>query len=363
MANKRCIPTRFFKDPDIMNLESKDHQLILVGLVLMADDEGRELAHAKLLSRELDYPQEQIEAALFDLAANDLVVLYQVGRHRYYSLTRWGQWQTLSLAKITPSKYPAPPSTEDGMPSDGTRESAETFSQHFPEFPRENPGNSAVSQDFPSQSNSSESNSSEGEGEKPPPNVVAFPTGRVERANSTHSTAVTTATTGTSRQKPDERETQGDHTPQEMQATQQTMRNAAEILRLPASDALLRIVGDYQHDPLVRLLGEADAAREYIDDPRRNRKGQRMSPAFFRRWLRREHEDALLRQSQRHTTAATGTLGGVGGTSAPPAPSPGTARPVLPRSLMHLADQVQLAPNARAPSKPISPHPEGGHDQ
>ena len=59
MASKRCIPTRFFKDPDIMNLESKDHQLILVGLVLMADDEGRELAHAKLLSRELDYPRSR----------------------------------------------------------------------------------------------------------------------------------------------------------------------------------------------------------------------------------------------------------------------------------------------------------------
>ncbi len=28
MASKRCIPTRFFKDPDIMNLENKDHQLI-----------------------------------------------------------------------------------------------------------------------------------------------------------------------------------------------------------------------------------------------------------------------------------------------------------------------------------------------
>src|SRR6266516_85678 len=352
MASKRCIPTRFFKDPDIMNLESKDHQLILVGLVLMADDEGRELAHAKLLSRELDYPQEQIEAALADLATNDLVVLYQVGRHRYYSLTRWGQWQTLSLAKITPSKYPAPPAREDDLPLDGSPETAESSSQHFPEFPRETPGKSAVSQHFPSQGNSSESNSSEGEGERPPHNVVAFP-----NAKNTHTT------TTDSRQKPDEPESQETPGTRESQGIQQAMRQVAEILRLPASDALLRIVGDYQDDPLVRLLGEADAAREYIDDPRRNRRGQRMSPAFFRRWLRREHEDAERRQSQRHVTAATGTLGGVGGTSAPPAPSPGTARPILPRSLMHLADQVQLAPTARAPSRPVAPHPQGGHDQ
>jgi hypothetical protein len=128
MASKRCLPTRFFKDPDIMNLESRDTQLILVGLVLMADDEGRELAHAKLLSRELDYPPEQIEAALVDLAANDLIVLYQAGRHRYYSLTRWGQWQSLSAAKITPSKCPAPPSKEVATPADEKQESLRTVS-------------------------------------------------------------------------------------------------------------------------------------------------------------------------------------------------------------------------------------------
>ena len=105
MATKRCLPTRFFKDADIMNV-SKDGQLILVGLVLLADDEGRELAHSRLLSREIDYSPEQIEAALQELVENDLVVLYQAGEHRYYSLTRWNQWQSISSQKMTPSKYP-----------------------------------------------------------------------------------------------------------------------------------------------------------------------------------------------------------------------------------------------------------------
>jgi len=86
--------------------------------------------------RELDYPLELIEVALADLAANDLVVLYQVGRHRYYSLTRWGQWQSLSLAKITPSKYPAPPSKGEGIPPAETEKPSETPAQHFPAFPR-----------------------------------------------------------------------------------------------------------------------------------------------------------------------------------------------------------------------------------
>jgi hypothetical protein len=328
MANKRCIPTRFFKDPDIMNLESKDHQLILVGLVLIADDEGRELAHAKLLSRELDYPLELIEVALADLAANDLVVLYQVGRHRYYSLTRWGQWQSLSLAKITPSKYPAPPSKGEGIPPAETEKPSETPAQHFPAFPRENQGNSAASQHFPSQFNSSESNSSKGEGEErePPHNVVTFPSGRRDGTTSTNEKTLSDQT------RPD---------------AQHTTQEAAAILHLPVSDALIRIVQDYQHDPLLHLLGEADAAREYIDDPRRNHKGQRMSPAFFRRWLRREHEDAERRQCQRHATAATGTSGGT-----PRAAPPGPARPVLPKSLMHLADQAGLGHTPK--------HPKGG---
>src|ERR1051326_4042620 len=108
MASKRCLPTRFFKDADIMNLD-KDAQLILVGLVLLADDEGRELAHSRLLSRELDYSPEQIEAALASIVDNDLLVLYQVGKHRYYQLTRWSQWESISAQKMTPSKYPAPP--------------------------------------------------------------------------------------------------------------------------------------------------------------------------------------------------------------------------------------------------------------
>jgi hypothetical protein len=112
MASKRCLPTRFFKDADIMNV-SKDAQLILVGRVLLADDEGRELAHPKLLSREIDYPPEQIEAALQELVENDLVVLYQAGKHRYYSVTRWSQWQSISSQKMTPSKYPAPPPEDE----------------------------------------------------------------------------------------------------------------------------------------------------------------------------------------------------------------------------------------------------------
>ena len=140
MASKRCLPTRFFKDADIMNV-SKDTQLILVGLVLLADDEGRELAHPRLLSREIDYPPEQIEAALAELMENDLVVLYQVGKHCYYNLPHWNQWQSISSQKMTPSKYPAPPVERESEAVPVVREEdqqalAESV-QYVPEIRRE----------------------------------------------------------------------------------------------------------------------------------------------------------------------------------------------------------------------------------
>jgi hypothetical protein len=72
------------------------------------------------------------------------------------------------------------------------------------------------------------------------------------------------------------------------EATQQV----AAILKIAVTEGLARVVADYLGDPSLSLLGEADAAREWIDDPRRNRKRQQLTPAFYRRWLKREHETA-----------------------------------------------------------------------
>ena len=108
MVRGRLIPTSYFRDPDVMSLSSSDGRLILVGLVLNADDWGRGLAHTVILGRDLDYPPEVIEAALAELEQADLVRCYQVGKHRYYILTRWDDWQKLPEAKRTPSRLPAP---------------------------------------------------------------------------------------------------------------------------------------------------------------------------------------------------------------------------------------------------------------
>jgi hypothetical protein len=278
MASKRCLPTRFFKDADIMNV-SKDGQLILVGLVLLADDEGRELAHPRLLSREIDYPPQQIEAALAELVENDLVVLYQAGKHRYYSLTRWNQWQSISSQKMIPSKYPAPPAcTSVDAPVAQTASATDTNDiqradddfQQSPEIPRNPLGISGENRESPTQLNLSESKLSESklieddQKTQPPTNIVPFPAARADADDSDNLNAEQPVIAAT--------------------------KQVAAILNISVTDRLQRVVADYLRDPSLSLMGEADAAREWIEDPRRNRKRVPLTPVFFRRWLKREHE-------------------------------------------------------------------------
>jgi hypothetical protein len=181
---------------------------------------------------------------------------------------------------MTPSKYPAPPVlvsvdvpvAVDASPADARHTQGPVdASQQSPEFPRIPPGNAGENRESPTQLNLSESNSSESkliedEGEaQPPPNIVPFPAARANADVETHFTETIV-----------------------LEATQQV----ATILNIPVTDGLARVVADYQGDSSLSLLGEADAAREWIDDPRRNRKRKPLTPAFFRRWLKREREAA-----------------------------------------------------------------------
>jgi hypothetical protein len=302
MPKYRSFPTELLENPDVIEAGS-DVQAVLFLLGLSVDDEGRGIAHSGMLARKFNKDIEVIDRTLTILVACELIVLYQVGRHRYFQICQWHRWQ--SLSKKTPSKYPSPP---DDVLSKESQETPEN-----PGKPRE------ISAQEKGKRKEQEENQTEGEDEEErandaPDNVVTFPVCRLGD------------TTVTAEQNTDYQGTL---------QSQCIMQEVAAILHLPVDAALVRIVQDYQHDPLLHLLGEADSAREYIDDPQRNRKSQRMTPAFFRRWLRREHEDAELRRSQRHTTAATGMKGSA--TSSAP---PGAAQPLLSRSLMHLADEI-----------------------
>jgi hypothetical protein len=110
----------------------------------------------------------------------------------------------------------------------------------------------------------------------------------------------------------------------------------AHILTLPVTEALTRLVAEHAQVPSLSLPGEADAAREWIDDPRRNKKHRRMSPAFFRNWLKREQDATQRRQiALQQAAQATGTSG--------PTPSSASAPTASrrPPDLMHLADEDQ----------------------
>lgn len=340
MANRRMLPTNYFRDPDVMSLSNGDMRLILIGLVLTADDYGRGLAHAQILGRELDYTPEQIENALIELEQADLVQCYQMGKYRYYALCRWEEWQTLS--KRSPSKYPAPPPSDravshDHQPVPGD---AKKIS--------ENPGKSLQSSETngisekiftegegeDEQEREDEEKRNEGEGDSPP-NIITFPATPigVDAAYTNSSVRI-------------------------LEVTQQV----ATILNLTVTDALTRIVEEYLDDPSVSLLGDADAAREWIDDPQRNRRGQRLTPAYFRRWLRREREAYEKRHESIESgqQRATGTLGSgarlktanlssaVGRSSVPPCQSQDPYQAYV----AHRLQQVQTGLDSKGESRP-----------
>lgn len=135
MSKKRSIPTSLFASPDFFELSSDTIRVIMLGLILDADDEGRGCAHARLLARKLDKCPQDIEAALAELAAHGIVRCYLVADCRYYVLCHWHKYQILS--KPTPSAYPPPPDEEELTPT--------TATQNHPALPRnapETPGES-----------------------------------------------------------------------------------------------------------------------------------------------------------------------------------------------------------------------------
>ena len=132
MARSRSIPTNLFDDPDFFE-RSPQAQLIFIGLILDADDYGRGLAHSGLLARKLNQEVAHIDLALDELQKVGLLRCYRGERYRYYTLTRWQEWQTLH--KPTPSRFPTPPPV--------ALRSSENFFPEFSEISPENSGKGA----------------------------------------------------------------------------------------------------------------------------------------------------------------------------------------------------------------------------
>ncbi|HZO74011.1 MAG TPA: hypothetical protein VFB60_17550 [Ktedonobacteraceae bacterium] len=332
MAKSRSIPTDLLSDPDFMELES-DTQVILLLLVLAADDEGRGRAHSGMLARHFNKPVECIEVALATLIELELLTCYAVGRHRYYYLRRWGAWQTLS--KPTPSRFPPPPAS---VPSEAVMIAAPREAQHFPgETWAEDEGEGKGKEQ---EQNPEEKMKAE---EDVPTSITRFP----HRARAPHTQEDLCSLPSPAPATP---EGNASYHPDQPQTSAAPLQQVAEILHLPVTDSLSRLVTEYATFGSLALQGEADAAHQWITDPNRNHHNTRMSVAFFRRWLKREQE--MREQRHRDTELqvaplrATGTTGAIGPVGKIPSELRLGKEFRLP-SLMHLAAEDQQARGGR----------------
>lgn len=98
----------------------------------------------------------------------------------------------------------------------------------------------------------------------------------------------------------------GDDPVSEQEVLEVTTNTVAQTLQLPVTVALTQIVHEFFGSSMLSIVGEAIEAREWIDDPRRNRTNKEMTLAFFRRWLKRERGD--YGQPVTYTSQTTGTM-------------------------------------------------------
>lgn len=115
MSRKRFIHPELWQDPAVAKM-TRDERLLFVGIITIADDEGRLVASPAKLQGAIypsdngDVTPKRVKAwrdAL--LAKNPNVQLYERDGIEYISLRRWERYQKPSNA--TPSKLPKPPRT------------------------------------------------------------------------------------------------------------------------------------------------------------------------------------------------------------------------------------------------------------
>ena len=110
MPRRRMIDPNFWESEDVSRCAPMT-RLVFLGLVSMADDEGRGRAKPQYVKSAL-FPYDDwiriidIETALSEIALNLSVTFYEVGGAAYYQLDHWHNWQRIDRPK--PSKLPAP---------------------------------------------------------------------------------------------------------------------------------------------------------------------------------------------------------------------------------------------------------------
>lgn len=110
MARIRTIKPSFWGDDDVCKL-SRDARLLLVGLISLADDDGRFIATPQAILGHVfphdDIPTTKFKAWLAEIAATPTLVLYAVEGRQYGVLPNYRKHQRISHPQ--PSPLPAPP--------------------------------------------------------------------------------------------------------------------------------------------------------------------------------------------------------------------------------------------------------------
>lgn len=314
MAAKRSIPTSLFASPDFFELSSDTVRLILIGIILDADDEGRGSAHTHLLARKLDKTPQQIEEALGELAAHGILRCYQVQSRHYYMLCHWHKFQTLS--KPTPSSFPAPPAaqTPEPLPAPPGKPT-KALGNPGPSGPNSPEGEEKGRREGKeNREEEPKRRGREAPGEpQPEPPLAARTPLALSKAFSLSAEEQTAL--------PPPVQTSVD----EQQGSQIT-EQVAQALQLPITDALTTLVTEFLPTTTFSLVKAAQAARAWIDDPLRNTARKPMSLIFFQRWLKRERGDYLApAPSSARASSHTGTPSGRAASAVVPSQPPSLA--------------------------------------
>jgi hypothetical protein len=117
----RTLKPETWQDERVGNL-SRDARLLFVGLITMADDEGRLRAlPALILGHCFPYDADalrRLEAWMAEIAASGLVERYEVGGTPYAQIIGWAKHQKIN--RPSPSGIPPAPSTESSVNDHGT---------------------------------------------------------------------------------------------------------------------------------------------------------------------------------------------------------------------------------------------------
>ena len=113
MARKRMLSPEIWESESFSSL-SDFQKIVFIGLISLADDEGRGKANPSFIKSTL-FPYDEnrrvaeVKSALSQIARCTSTQFYNVNGSEYYLLTSWKKWQKID--KPSKSKLPPPPNS------------------------------------------------------------------------------------------------------------------------------------------------------------------------------------------------------------------------------------------------------------